>query len=117
MKNLTELNKLPGNFQERVFELAEIAKFSRDERDVYEGSLKHYRDNKNTFDTTQEKAEEKGREEGMEIGIEKGMEKTALNSIKAGLDNDTISKITSLTTEQIETLRKNNKSRGERPKT
>ena len=52
-------------------------------------------------------ARKEGREEGIEIGMEKGMEKTALNAIKAGLDNDTISKITSLTTEQIEALRKN----------
>ena len=49
---------------------------------------------------------EKGMEKGMEEGIEKGIKKTALNSIKAGLDNLTISKITSLTTEQIEALRK-----------
>ena len=55
-----------------------------------------------------EKGIEVGMEKGIEVGMEKGMEKTALNAIKAGLDNDdTISKITSLSTEQIEALRKN----------
>ena len=42
----------------------------------------------------------------MEKGIEKREKEIALNSIEAGLDNETISKITSLTTRQIEELRK-----------
>ena len=61
---------------------------------------------------------EEAREEGMEKGREKGMEKTkkeiTLNLIKAGLDNDTISKITSLTTEEIQKLR--NEKKKQKPK-
>ena len=52
-------------FEDRIFEvffeLAEIVRFSRDERDFYEGTLKHYRDNKTTFETAPEKAKEEGR--------------------------------------------------------
>ena len=47
----------------------------------------------------------KGIREGREEGMEKREKEIALNSIKAGLDNETISKITSLTTRQIEELR------------
>ena len=121
LKNLTELNNLPARFEDRVFEhffeLAEIAKFSRDERDVYEGTLKHYRDNKNTFETAQEKAEEEGREKGLKQGLEQGLEQgreegmekrekeITLNLIRAGLDNNTILKATGLTTQEIQKLR------------
>ena len=57
-----------------------------------------------------QKGIQKGREEGIQRGIQKGMEKTkkeiALNLIKVGLNNETISKATSLSTEQIQKLRK-----------
>ena len=109
LKNLTELNNLPGNFQERIFErffeIAEISKFNRDELDLYEGTLKHYRDNNNTFDTAQEKAKEEGRKKGREEGREKSKKEITLNLIKAGLDNQTISKATGLTNEEINQLK------------
>ena len=54
---------------------------------------------------------QKGRKKGREEGMEKREKEIALNSIETGLDNDTISKITSLTNEQIETLRKNQQER------
>ena len=57
-----------------------------------------------------QKGRKEGIQKGMEKGIEKGMEKRekeiALNLIKAGLNNETISKATSLSTEQIQKLRK-----------
>lgn len=46
----------------KLFEEAEIAKFTPTELKEYEDSLKAYRDVKNSIDT----ALEKGREEGME---------------------------------------------------
>ena len=49
---------------------------------------------------------EKGRKEGREEGMEKREKEITLNLIKAGLNNETISKATSLSTEQIEILRK-----------
>ena len=53
---------------------------------------------------------QKGRKEGIQKGQEQGMERTkkeiTLNLIKAGLNNETISKATGLSTEQIESLRK-----------
>ena len=118
-------SKIPESFtapglKEAREVLAEM-KMSASERRAYEAFNKRLRDIASANFTKEADiyfARKEGREEGMEKGIEmgmekgreKGIEKTALNSIKAGLDNDTISKITSLTTEQIESLRKNNKN-------
>ncbi len=97
LKNLHKLDRLPSKLQEnvfeKVFEVAEIAKFTREEYISYEDSLKYYRDLKNSLDTAKLEAKE---ERDTEI---------ILNSIKAGLDNETISKITGLKKDQIETLR------------
>lgn len=48
---------------------------------------------------------EKGIDIGKKEGINLGIEKTAINAIKAGLDNNTITTITGLTNEQIDKLR------------
>ncbi|MFV0553260.1 MAG: hypothetical protein ACK5LR_01005, partial [Mangrovibacterium sp.] len=60
-------------------EVAEIAKFDPEQREVYENSLKSYRDIKNSVDTAEErglkKGLKKGRAEGRKEGLKKGMEK------------------------------------------
>lgn len=65
--NLSYLNKLervPNELRESIFErlleVAEIAKFSKEEADAYENSLKSYRDLKNSLDTAYEEGMEKG---------------------------------------------------------
>jgi predicted transposase/invertase (TIGR01784 family) len=93
LKNLHKLDRLPENLKEqvfeKVFEVAEIAKFSREEYISYEDSLKYYRDLKNSLDTAKLEAKEE----------------VVLNSIKMGLDSETISKITGLSVEQVERIR------------
>ncbi len=93
LKNLHKLDRLPENLKEqvfeKVFEVAEIAKFSREEYISYEDSLKYYRDLKNSLDTAKLEAKEE----------------VVLNSIKMGLDSETISKITGLSIEQVERIR------------
>jgi predicted transposase/invertase (TIGR01784 family) len=93
LKNLHKLDRLPENLKEQVFEkvfdVAEIAKFSREEYMSYEDSLKYYRDLKNSLDTAKLEAKEE----------------VVLNSIKMGLDSETISKITGLSVEQVERIR------------
>ena len=49
---------------------------------------------------------EKGIEKGIEQGIEQGSKENAKNAINLGLDNETISKITGLSVEEIEKIRK-----------
>ncbi|MBD8042118.1 PD-(D/E)XK nuclease family transposase [Phocaeicola sp. Sa1CVN1] len=76
LRNLSRLMERPKALQERIFtklfEAAEIAKFTKTEYDSYEESLKTYRDWKNTIDTAELKGEKKGFKKGEKIGIEKG---------------------------------------------
>ncbi len=112
LRHLSELQNRPKKLQEKVFkqlfEAAEIASFTKEERDAYEDSLKHYRDIKNIVDTSREEGREEGIVEGIEQGIEKGIEQGKLDiarTMKA--DNEPIDKImryTQLTKEQIEKI-------------
>ena len=64
LKNLSRLFERPAALQERifqrVFDLAEIARFTPDESRIYEESLKQYRDMHNVVNS----AKREGREEG-----------------------------------------------------
>ena len=55
IRNLNRLDRIPDKLREQIFlklfETAEIAKFSPDEARNYEDSLKYYRDLKNSLDT------------------------------------------------------------------
>mgnify|MGYP002678351215 FL=1 len=109
LKNLSRLDKRPAALKEKVFtklfEEAEIAKFTPTELKEYEDSLKAYRDVKNSIDT----ALEKGREEGMAEGMAKGMEKeklsTARRLLSMGLSEEQVSTATELPLEVIQKLR------------
>ncbi len=96
IKNLNKLDKIPNKLKERifekVFETAEIAKFTPSQINSYEDSLKYYRDLKNSLDTSFEEGKVKGR---IEI---------AKNAIKMGLNIDDIIKLTSLSKEEIKKL-------------
>ncbi|MEW6365258.1 MAG: Rpn family recombination-promoting nuclease/putative transposase [Acidobacteriota bacterium] len=118
LKHLPDLQERPARLQERVFarlfEIAEIAKFTAEERHAYEDSLKHYRDLKNTIDT----AREEGRAEGEQIGLEKGRAQGEHDGIKMGkievarallsrgMNEAEISRLTGLPQEEIERIAK-----------
>jgi predicted transposase/invertase (TIGR01784 family) len=99
-KNLPKLQNRPQKLQERVFEklfaVAEIAKFTSDEKSAYENSLKYYRDMKNSFDTAREEGREEGREEQMAGFIER--------LDKLGMDEVFISKATGLSIEDVKNI-------------
>lgn len=65
-----KLQNRPPALQERVFqklfEAAEIAKFTPDDRIKYEESLKYYRDLKNVVDTSYDEGKAEGKAEGKE---------------------------------------------------
>jgi predicted transposase/invertase (TIGR01784 family) len=91
-KHLSDLQGRPKRLQdkifERLFEAAEIAKFTPEEREAYEESLKHYRDLKNVVDTS--------REEGI---------KEVAKRMKAnGMLMSEISELTGLSENQIDEL-------------
>lgn len=97
LKNLPNLQKRPQKLQEKVFkklfQTAELAKFTPKQMEEYEDSLKYYRDLKNSFDT----ARSDGRKEkSIEI---------AKNMISEGMDSTMISRLTGLTVEEVEQLR------------
>ena len=100
LRNLSRLMARPAALQDRIFtrlfEAAEIAKFTKEQYEAYEESLKVYRDWQNTIVT----AEQKGMAKGMAEGIAKGrMEQNIANarSMKlAGLDYEIISQVTGL---------------------
>ncbi len=100
LKNLSRLDKRPTALKEKVFtklfEEAEIARFTPTELKEYEDSLKAYRDVKNSIDT----ALEKGREEGKNL---KAIQ-IAKKMLAVGMDIDTIINMTDLSKSEIEKL-------------
>lgn len=67
LQQLPYLQNRPQALQDRVFqklfEAAEIAKFTSDEKSKYEESLKYYRDLKNVVDTSFDEGKAEGKEE------------------------------------------------------
>lgn len=93
LKNLNRLERIPDRLRERIFErlfeVAEVAKFSREELISYEDSLKYYRDLKNSLDT----AFEEGKVEGLREVIKNGS--------TAGVDVKTLAKLTGLSEVEV----------------
>ncbi|MEO1387431.1 MAG: Rpn family recombination-promoting nuclease/putative transposase [Cyanobacteria bacterium J06634_6] len=96
----------------QLFEIAEIANFSRSEQNSYQNSLKYYRDLNDVVDTAWQEGIEQGIEKGIEQGIEKGIEQGRLEEKKAiarsllsQLSVDKISNITGLEVADVERLR------------
>ena len=105
LKNLYKLTQRPKELCDKVFdrlfEEAEIAKFTPQEMREYEASKMAYRDIKNSIDTA--------KQEGLAEGMEKGMNQKALdiarNMLVDGVDINLIMKYSGLTQEQIEKLK------------
>ena len=97
IRNLNKLDRVPDELREsifeRLFEVAEIAKFSKEEAEAYEESLKSYRDLKNSLDTAREEA------------IDKRNVEIVQNSLKTGLTIEMIASITGLSSEKIERIK------------
>ena len=76
LKNLSTLNNRPKALRDKVFdrlfEEAEIARFTPRELREYEDSRKSYRDLKNSLDTALRQGHAKGLEEGHAKGLEEG---------------------------------------------
>lgn len=101
LRNLNKLDRIPEKLKEKVFErlfeTAEIAKFSTEQLNSYEDSLKYYRDLKNALDTAFE--------DGIEQGIEQGIEKVAIELLKEKVSEQIITSTTGLTQKQIQYLK------------
>lgn len=116
LKNLPRLMERPVALQERIFErvfrMAEIAKFNKNELVEYEESLKVFRDLNNVINTAKLKGETQGeargraegRVEGRVEGERKKAREIARNLKLNGLSAENIAKFTGLTLEEISEL-------------
>jgi len=93
LRNLNKLDRVPEKLKEQIFEklfeTAEIAKFTPDQVRSYEDSLKYYRDLKNSLDTASD-------ERAFDI---------AKNMIKKGYSIPEITELTGISEKQIEKLK------------
>ena len=105
LKNLYKLTQRPKELCDKVFdrlfEEAEIAKFTPQELREYEDSKIAYRDIKNSVDT----AKREGIAEGMEKGMEKKSHEIAKKMLTKGMDEATVMEITGLSAELIQQLK------------
>ena len=81
----------------RLFETAEIARFSESEMRDYEESLKNLRDLGNVLNTAKEEGRKEGRKEGIET--------MALRMRDDGMSLEVIAKYTGLSIEEIRNLK------------
>ena len=102
MEHLTER---PEELKQEIFKLlfnsAELANFTADERAKYQLDMTTERDIKNQI----EFARDEGREEGRVAGRVEGIRLSALNMLKDNLPVDTICRYTGLSEEEVEALR------------
>ena len=107
ISNLNKLDRIPDSLREqifeKVFETAEIAKFTPAQVLSYEDSLKYYRDLKNSLDT----AREEGEMEGILKGKLEGKIEVAKNMLSMNVAADIVMQATGLSEEEIKTLRDN----------
>ena len=97
---------------DRLFEEAEIAKFTPQEMREYETSKMAYRDIKNSVDTAKREGIAEGMEKGMELGMAKGRAEgkheanteTAQRLLAMGLSAEQVAKATQLPLEIIKNL-------------
>ena len=89
---------------EKLFAAAEIAKYSREEREQYEESLKYYRDIKNVIDTAFEDGELKGKIEGKTEGKIEERQAIAKKMKVMGIPFETITALTGLSLDEIKKL-------------
>ena len=115
MKQVEEryISLLTDKVFDRLFEEAEIAKFTPQEMREYETSKMAYRDIKNSVDTAKREGIEigmaKGMEKGRAEGIEEGMSQRSLEiarkMLAKGMDEASIMDMTGLTAEEIKLLK------------
>ena len=89
---------------QRLAEVAEVSKLSKEERFEYDRALKRYRDTYNAITGAEQKGRAEGLAEGREEGRAEGKIEVARSLKSMGLSFDDIVKATGLTEEQINAL-------------
>ena len=109
MEHLTER---PAELKQEIFKLlfdsAELANFTADERAKYQLDMTTERDIINQIAYAREKGMEEGRQEGRKLGREEGRKEGLLQVVRAmlkqGIDKEFIVNCTGLSTEEVDAL-------------
>ena len=112
LKNLSSLMNRPAALQERVFtrlfEQAEISKFSSDELRMYEDSVNAFRDIVNAIRSAEKKkfaeGRAKGLAEGRAEGRAEGLAEIARAMLAKGMAKDLIAELTGMSVDDINRL-------------
>ena len=108
LQNLSRLDRQPRYLRtevfSRLFNQAEIARFSKTELREYEDSLKAYRDMKNSLDNAEEKGIAKGLAKGRAEGKKDKAVEIAKKLLEMDMPIDAIMKATGLSQEEITKL-------------
>jgi predicted transposase/invertase (TIGR01784 family) len=102
LNNLFRLDKLPkaikNDIFEKLFEQAEIAKYSPKQQRTYQDSLKYYRDMKNSLDKAEREGRQEGRQDEKVETVKRGFEK--------GLSIELLAELTDMTVEEVLEIKK-----------
>ena len=97
---MSHLDKVPAVLNKRVFQkvfkIAEVSNLTKEEKAMYDSSLKAKWDYENSIAYAEEKAEERG--------IEKNSKEIAIEMKKDGMPFTQIARFTKLSIEEIEKL-------------
>ena len=89
LKNMSQLDKIPLYLKkpvfQKLFQISEYSNLQKEERTMYDLSIRHKWDYDNTLKYAKKIAEKEGLEEGMKKGMKEGMEKGMKKGIKAGM--------------------------------
>ena len=106
LKNLENFDHIPDILNEAIFqkgfEIAELAHLSPRQHDAYLRSLMEYSEVKNVSDSSFEE----GLRKGMEKGIKEERKKIARGMLAENITGELITKLTGLTLDEIENLKK-----------
>ncbi len=109
IKNAEELKIIPAVMTEpeikEAFESADQHNWSADDMEVYDYWSAKKGDEICQLITAERKGLAIGMTKGIEKGKAEGLEEVVVNCIKQGMDNDTISNITGLSIEEVESIR------------
>jgi len=108
LKNMSLLDKIPVYLRkpifEKLFSIAEYTNLTKEERTMYDESLKRKWDNHAVMEYAVSTAEERGLAKGLEKGEHKKALEVASEMKKEGFSIDQIAKLTKLSPEEIATL-------------
>jgi predicted transposase/invertase (TIGR01784 family) len=110
LKSLPKFQQRPEILKEQIFnklfQVAELSKFTPVEVRGYEESLKIYRDNINVIDTAKAEGIKEGKAEGIKEGMEKGKLEVAQSLFKMGIPLSQITEATALSESEINQILK-----------